>query len=253
MPPSVANSVENSKNLFDAAYSATQAAVNGKKVWVTETGFPVSGKTSNLAVPGLAAAKTYWDQVGCPLFGTVPTYWYTLQDSAPTTPNPSFGIIGNTLSTTPLFDISCKNVVVSSSSSSSTSPTTSGSASGSAPTGSGSASSGSAGSGSASSESASSAAPATTTGSVILGGGSPGGVPSSQLSLEHSSASQTTASSGASPTAGSGSESGSGGSSSVTGTSTASAKPSTVTGAAEVLHGSLAGALVAGAFAVIAL
>lgn len=56
----------------------------------------------------MANAKTYWDQVGCnKLFGKINTYWYTLQDAFPTTPNPSFGIVGTDLSTTPLFDLSC--------------------------------------------------------------------------------------------------------------------------------------------------
>jgi glucan endo-1,3-beta-D-glucosidase len=109
----VANSIEANKRLFDQAMSDTQAAVGGKPLWVTETGFPVSGKTINLAVPGLANAKTYWDQVGCPMFGKTNVWWYTLQDSGPSTPNPSFGIIGSKLTTTPLFDISCKNIAAS--------------------------------------------------------------------------------------------------------------------------------------------
>ncbi|KAK3352378.1 glycoside hydrolase superfamily [Lasiosphaeria hispida] len=113
-----ANSVANSKALFDDAVGATQAAVGGKPVWITETGFPVSGKTVGQAIPGLENAKTYWDQVGCPLFGATNTWWYTFQDAAPATPNPSFGIIGNSLTTTPLFDISCKKVTNTTSSTS---------------------------------------------------------------------------------------------------------------------------------------
>ena len=70
--------------------------------------WPVSGSTENDAVPSLANAKTYWDQVGCnKLFGKINTWWYTLQDAFPGTPNPSFGVVGTTLSTTPLFDLSC--------------------------------------------------------------------------------------------------------------------------------------------------
>ncbi len=103
------NSIENSKSLFDKALDDTKAAVGGKPVWITETGFPVSGKTVGQAVPGLANAKSFWNQVGCPLFGKTNTWWYTFQDSVPSTPNPSFGIIGNSLTTTPLFDISCKD------------------------------------------------------------------------------------------------------------------------------------------------
>ncbi|KAH8596311.1 glycoside hydrolase superfamily [Bisporella sp. PMI_857] len=109
------NGIENGKTLFDAALAATRAAVGGKPVWITETGWPVSGKTENLAVPNTANAETYWKEVGCPLFGNVNTWWYTQQDSDPVTPNPSFGVIGSSLSTTPLYDLSCSAVSSSSS------------------------------------------------------------------------------------------------------------------------------------------
>jgi len=102
------NSISQNAQLFQNAYEATIAAAQGKDVWVTETGFPVSGSTSGAAVPSLANAQTYWDEVGCGmLFGKVNTYWFTLQDAYPITPNPSFGVVGTTLSTTPLFDLTC--------------------------------------------------------------------------------------------------------------------------------------------------
>lgn len=105
------NGIGNGYSLFFDAYDQTVAAVGNKPVWVTETGWPVSGSTSNQAVPSLANAKTYWDQVGCNrLFGKINTYWFTLQDSYPTTPNPSFGIVGSSLSTSPLYDLSCSGV-----------------------------------------------------------------------------------------------------------------------------------------------
>ena len=109
------NSIENGANLFFEAYNATVGVSTGKPVYITETGWPVSGDTSNLAVPNLANAKTYWDQVGCRVFGHINTWWYTLSDSRPTTPNPSFGIVGNPLSTTPLFDLGCPSQSSSSS------------------------------------------------------------------------------------------------------------------------------------------
>ncbi|KAB5576525.1 glycoside hydrolase superfamily [Coniochaeta sp. 2T2.1] len=105
------NAISNNKGLFSDAIGAVQAAVGGKAVWITETGFPVSGKTVGQAVPSLANAKTYWDEVGCALFGSVNTWWFTMQDGSPDLPNPSFGIIGaGQLSTKPLFDLSCSNV-----------------------------------------------------------------------------------------------------------------------------------------------
>ena len=104
----MANSIENGNTTFWNAYDATVGAASGKPVWITETGWPVSGATSAQAVPSIANAKTYWDAVGCSAaFGKINTFWYTLQDADPTTPNPSFGIVGPTLSTTPLFDLTC--------------------------------------------------------------------------------------------------------------------------------------------------
>lgn len=156
------NSVENGKSLFDQALAATVAAVGSKPVWITETGFPVSGKTVNKAVPSIENAKTYWDTVGCPYFESHNVWWYTLQDAEPTTPNPSFGIVGSTLGTTPLFNLTCGSS--SSSSSSSAAPS-------------------STGTGSAASQSGTQSP---STSSIPDSGGSPGGVASSQIGLESS-------------------------------------------------------------------
>lgn len=102
-----ANSIDNGYSLFFDAYDQTVAAVGSKPVWVTETGWPVSGPTEAQAVPSLGNAKTYWDKVACTLLGKTNTWWYTLQDAAPATPSPSFGLVGSTLSSTPLFDLTC--------------------------------------------------------------------------------------------------------------------------------------------------
>src|SRR6266566_4355061 len=61
------NSISEGKSLFNQALSNTKGASGGKPVWVTETGYPVSGNASGDAVPSIENAKTYWDQVGCPL------------------------------------------------------------------------------------------------------------------------------------------------------------------------------------------
>jgi glucan endo-1,3-beta-D-glucosidase len=115
------NSIDDAYSLFWAAYNATSAAAGGKPVWITETGWPVSGSTENLAIPSLANAKTFWDEVGCAsAFGKINTWWYVLQDAAPTTPTPSFGVLGSstsdsTLGTSPLYDLSCAGVTLPSS------------------------------------------------------------------------------------------------------------------------------------------
>lgn len=103
----MANGIAQGAGLLDSAISETTGAAQGKPVWVTETGWPVSGDQENEAVASTENAKTFWDEAGCPRFGSVNIWWYTLQDSAPTTPNPSFGVIGSTLTTTPLYDLSC--------------------------------------------------------------------------------------------------------------------------------------------------
>ena len=111
------NPIQDGYSLFDAAYEATVSAAGNTPVWVTETGWPVSGDQSGDAVPSTANAQTYWDQVGCGLlFGKTNTWWFTLQDAYPTTPDPSFGIVGTTLSDTPIYDLSCAGASTSASS-----------------------------------------------------------------------------------------------------------------------------------------
>jgi len=127
-----ANPVSAGYDLFFAAYNATADVSKGKPIWVTETGWPVSGNASNLGIASIANAQTYWDEVGCAIFGVLNTFWYTLQDSDPTTPSPSFGIIGSKLTTTPLFNLTCPANVTKigpSANASSGSPTSSGSGS----------------------------------------------------------------------------------------------------------------------------
>ncbi|KAK4156854.1 hypothetical protein C8A00DRAFT_12274 [Chaetomidium leptoderma] len=107
----VPNAAGRGRGLFEDALEKTRAAVGGKPVWVTETGFPVSGLASNEAVPSVENAKRFWDEVGCLLlFGKVDVWWYILRDAGRGTPVPSFGIVGGDLGTTPVFDISCKGV-----------------------------------------------------------------------------------------------------------------------------------------------
>jgi glucan endo-1,3-beta-D-glucosidase len=103
------NSIENSNNTFWDAYTQTVSYADGRSVWITETGWPVTGSTLNLAVPSVANAQTFFQQVGCSAFSSgVNTWWYTLQDNQPLISNPSFGIVGagNPPPTTPLFNIS---------------------------------------------------------------------------------------------------------------------------------------------------
>lgn len=100
------NDIKNAGTLFDRAYEATIGAVNGKPVWVTETGWPYTGPDWDEAEASIDNAKYYWDEVGCrKLFGKTPTFWYNLRDSNPD--NEMKFAITKDLSTTPLFDLSC--------------------------------------------------------------------------------------------------------------------------------------------------
>ncbi|KAL9050148.1 MAG: hypothetical protein Q9162_006819 [Coniocarpon cinnabarinum] len=112
----IPNGIDIGQQVFNDALSATRNAVDGKPVWITETGWPVSGPQENQAVANVDNARTYWDQVGCEYFGNTNIWWYTLQDALPGTPSPSFGIIGAAGGETPLFDLSCSNAARSSSS-----------------------------------------------------------------------------------------------------------------------------------------
>lgn len=103
----LSNPIEDAVSVFNNALGATEGVAQGKPVWVTETGWPVSGPTMNLAVASVANSETYWKNVGCDLFGARNTWWYALTDSNVNQQNIEFGIAGNPPSTTPLFDVSC--------------------------------------------------------------------------------------------------------------------------------------------------
>ncbi|KAI4732014.1 glycoside hydrolase [Aureobasidium sp. EXF-10728] len=104
------NSVSNANNLFFSKYDAVAGAANGKPIWITETGWPTSGPTENLAVPSVDNAETYWKSIACELISrNIPTWWYILQDSA----SPSFGVLQS--GEQPKYDLSCPSVATSSS------------------------------------------------------------------------------------------------------------------------------------------
>ncbi|KAK5022798.1 hypothetical protein LTS07_009776 [Exophiala sideris] len=102
-----ANSIDNANATFWADYSDTTAVSTGKPVWITETGWPVSGPTENEAVASVDNAQTYFSEVGCLAFADdINIWWYTLQDAGS---SPSFGVVGagSPPPTTPLYSLSC--------------------------------------------------------------------------------------------------------------------------------------------------
>lgn len=175
------NSIENAAALFQAAIDNTNAGTGNKPLWITETGWPVSGKTENKATANIENAQTFWREVGCPRFGKVNTFWFIMQDGGPTqSDKPSFGIVGgSTLSTKPLFDLSCDGYTNggsgsgSGSSSSSSSSASQQSSSTSAATGSQTETETSAAAGSQTQTGTSSADAATTSGAASSASGAP--------------------------------------------------------------------------------
>ncbi|KAF2103664.1 glycoside hydrolase [Rhizodiscina lignyota] len=167
------NSIDDAADLFWSAFDQTQTAGAGKPVWVTETGWPYTGPKSNLAVASVENAEKYWKKVGCALFGKTNTWWYTLSDAGA---SPAFGILGDSVSNKPLFDLSCDNTTSSSSSSASASKTSSASSktSGSSASATASGKSTKGGSGSGSSGSGSGSASPTGSSSSSSGSGSSG-------------------------------------------------------------------------------
>ncbi|OJJ56684.1 hypothetical protein ASPSYDRAFT_156803 [Aspergillus sydowii CBS 593.65] len=261
------NGIDNAKNLWDEAVGKTKNVANGKPVWITEGGWPVSGDQQNLAVASIENAKRFWDEVGCPLFDEVNTWWYILQDAAgDSVPNPSFGIVGNSLTTKPLYDLSCKanfGSGGSSSGGSSSGAASSGAAStiSASPSGSGFAqgsstvspsplpSSSGSGLGSGGSLGSSGSFPGSGFGSsssmVISPSGSATAIPSSSAGAGSSGSTGVGAGTGASSGNGaSGSGSGSGTGTSDQSTSSTSPSPAEFTGAGTRLSGSILGAAV---------
>ena len=101
------NPVSEGPSLFRAAWDKVTAVAGGKGIWITETGWPISGKTSGEGVASISNARTYWKDVGCPMFGSTNVWWYTLLDAGTQSSNPSFGVVGSKLTKKPLYDLSC--------------------------------------------------------------------------------------------------------------------------------------------------
>lgn len=100
------NDFSNTTNVFDYIYNQSLSGSHGKPVWVTETGYPVSGPNFGQAVANLSNAAEYWQEIGCnKLFGRVNTWWYSLEDSNPA--NAEKFAITEGLSTTARFNLTC--------------------------------------------------------------------------------------------------------------------------------------------------
>jgi glucan endo-1,3-beta-D-glucosidase len=78
----MANSIQNANKTFFDAYQATVGASQGKPVWVTETGWPVTGPQQNQAVASADNARIYWEDVSCHLMAKgINFFYYMLQEA----------------------------------------------------------------------------------------------------------------------------------------------------------------------------
>ncbi|PSR93976.1 glycoside hydrolase superfamily [Coniella lustricola] len=88
------NHISNAGQLFNEAVTQARASVDAAgslaSVWVTETGWPVNGDQLGAAVPGVSNAASYFQQVACPSFEQLNTFWFTYQDWFA---EPSFAVV----------------------------------------------------------------------------------------------------------------------------------------------------------------
>ncbi|KAI4180780.1 MAG: hypothetical protein LQ348_005149 [Seirophora lacunosa] len=88
------SNIEQGYNDYEKNLKKTRDTVNRVKpgvwVWVTETGWPVSGGMLGSAVASVSNAEAYWKGVACEAFSNAHTFWYTLQDYLS---SPSFGVV----------------------------------------------------------------------------------------------------------------------------------------------------------------
>jgi|SRR5690242_15786745 len=100
------NTIENAGGILNGALTATERAAGGKDVWITETGWAYVGPVWGNAESTVNNAATYWQDVGCRLFGRRNVFWYTLFDANPE--NKVKFAITDDLSTTPRFNLTCQ-------------------------------------------------------------------------------------------------------------------------------------------------
>ncbi|KAI1208164.1 glycoside hydrolase family 17 protein, partial [Annulohypoxylon truncatum] len=104
------NSIGDAPERFYDGFNKTLALAGNKPVYVTETGWPTSGKTVNQAVPSTENARIYWQDIACSLIAKgVNLWWYDLQESQYGTADPDFGIFpaGDLNTVSQLYDLSC--------------------------------------------------------------------------------------------------------------------------------------------------
>ena len=100
------SNINDAYNVFWKSVQDTRDVVNrvkpGTWVWITESGWPVSGPQMGAAVASRSNAQQYWSQVACSAFSQAHTFWFDLQDY---TSNPSFGVVDANFN--PILNLKC--------------------------------------------------------------------------------------------------------------------------------------------------
>jgi exo-beta-1,3-glucanase (GH17 family) len=74
----------------------------GTPVWITETGWPVTGDSFGAADASASNALGYWKGVACSALQQIDIWWYAYQDY---NANPSFGILDG--QNRPIYNLTC--------------------------------------------------------------------------------------------------------------------------------------------------
>ncbi len=89
-------------NAYWEAVNNVRAVSQGKEVWTTETGNPVTGDTIGDSVPSIEAAQIYWWQVTCASVKEMNYFWFDLDNFSA---SPQFSVLDANYN--PLFDMTC--------------------------------------------------------------------------------------------------------------------------------------------------
>lgn len=100
------SNINDAYNVFWKSVQDTRDVVNrvkpGTWVWITESGWPVSGPQMGSAVASQSNAQQYWSQVACSAMSQAHVFWFQLQDY---TSNPSFGVVDANFN--PIINLNC--------------------------------------------------------------------------------------------------------------------------------------------------
>lgn len=89
-------------NAYWEAVNKVRAVSQGKDVWTTETGQPITGDTLGDSVPSIDSAQIYWWQVTCASVKEMNYFWYDLDDFSG---SPQFSVVDTNYN--PLIDMTC--------------------------------------------------------------------------------------------------------------------------------------------------